>query len=87
MVVNTSTRDRQVVTEIFRDNETGELETIEYDDVLLKPGRSRQVSAGCFGGCGIVYCKFSVQGSKRLFRASACMVEADTAEITCVMAE
>ena len=90
LIVNTSTRERRVETEILLSvNElTGEVDSIDYDEIVLMPGSARKVSAGCSDNyCGLAYCKFTVQGSKRSYRASVCLQPPDSGALTCVTAE
>ena len=93
LIVNTSTRERRVETEILLSvNElTGEVDTIDSDEIMLMPGSAREVAASCLDNCGLVYCKFTVQGSKRAYQASACLQqpdsEAGSGSLTCITAE
>ena len=89
LIVNTSSRERKVGTAIMLSvNElTGQVDMIDYDEIVLMPGSARDVSAGCLENCGLVYCKFTVEGSKRAFRASACLQQPNSGALTCVTAE
>jgi hypothetical protein len=88
-IVNTSNIQRSVKTEIFHSVSelTGEVELIEYDEIVLPPGTARSVGAGCLDNCGWVYCKFTVQGGKRAYRASACLGSPEVGISTCITAE
>ena len=66
---------------------TGQVDMIDYDEIVLMPGSARDVSASCLENCGLVYCKFTVEGSKRAYRASACLQQPDSGALACVTAE